>query len=201
MLKKIFVLLILINLNASLLANELIGANLNNISISNLSQAVNTTKEKLDDPRLKNQIVKATVTVNIKAPVDKVWSILTDFKNYPDIFTKIESCNILRQKNNLVYIESFLKPQMFVKQTCQHTINDLSSGPNKLSWYMLDGNFQYMEGSWKLIAKNNGKICQAYYTIKTIPGSVIPKSLVNVALNMVQHEVVNSLKDACEKVN
>ncbi len=200
---KILIALIILNfitLN-NLFAKDLVSYNINSITLSSLMESINLTKEQLNTPQNKRKVVEATVEVQINAPVSKVWAILTDFKNYPVIFSKIETCNVLKCNKSLVYIESFLKPQMFVKQTCQHTVNDLSQGPNRLSWYMLDGNFQYLEGSWQLLPQAEGKICKAIYTIKTIPGSVIPKGLVNVALSMIQHEVVNSLKMACEKTS
>ena len=80
----------------------------------------------------KTKLAKATVETTIKAPKEFVWNALTDFSRYPHIFPKVKSCQVLKREGQLVYIESFLKPQLFVNEQCQHTINDLQNKPDSL---------------------------------------------------------------------
>lgn len=66
----------------------------------------------------KTKLAKATVETTIKAPKEFVWNALTDFGRYPHIFPKVKSCQVLKREGQLVYIESFLKPQLFVNEQC-----------------------------------------------------------------------------------
>ena len=145
------------------------------------------------------RVSRSTITCKIAAPRDFVWKILTDFPNYPRYFSKIESCHVTKQEGDLVFIESFLKQQMFVSERCQHTVNDLSCRPEHLSWKLLDGNFRHVEGSWQLQAVDNGNRCYITYTLQVDAGPVIPSPLASFALHLVQHDIVESLKKSAEK--
>jgi ribosome-associated toxin RatA of RatAB toxin-antitoxin module len=109
------------------------------------------------------KVARTTVELVIKAPREVVWKKLTDFDNYPQLFPRVKSCQVLKRESESVYLESVLKPQLFVKQATQHTINDLGGSPNVLRWRMLDGNFKSAVGEWTLSPTDGGKYCKARY--------------------------------------
>ncbi|CAN5259664.1 hypothetical protein BH11CYA1_BH11CYA1_01860 [soil metagenome] len=145
------------------------------------------------------KLAKATVETTIKAPKEYVWNALTDFGRYPRIFPKVKSCQVLKREGQLVYIESFLKPQLFVNEQCQHTINDLQAKPDCLRWKMVDGTFKAVEGEWQLKSVNGGRHCQVKYTLEVDPGPAIPRPIANLALKMTQKEIVSTFKLVVEK--
>ncbi|MFA7338598.1 MAG: SRPBCC family protein [Candidatus Obscuribacterales bacterium] len=147
----------------------------------------------------KTKLAKATVETTIKAPKEFVWNALTDFSRYPRIFPKVKSCQVLKREGQLVYIESFLKPQLFVNEQCQHTINDLQNKPDCLRWKMVDGTFKAVEGEWQLKSVNSGRHCQVKYTLEVDPGPAIPRPIANMALKMTQKEIVGNFKQVVEK--
>jgi ribosome-associated toxin RatA of RatAB toxin-antitoxin module len=147
----------------------------------------------------KTKLAKATVETTIKAPKEYVWNALTDFSRYPRIFPKVKSCQVLKREGQLVYIESFLKPQLFVNEQCQHTINDLQNKPDCLRWKMVDGTFKAVEGEWQLKSVNSGRHCQVKYTLEVDPGPAIPRPIANMALKMTQKEIVGNFKQVVEK--
>jgi ribosome-associated toxin RatA of RatAB toxin-antitoxin module len=150
----------------------------------------------------KRKYAHASSTVFIHAPQALVWKILVDFEHYPDMFSRIKTCHITKRENGFLYAETYLKPQMFVKTLCQHTVTDITQGPNYVQWKMLDGNFSSVVGSWRLSTKKDKKgrpVCQADYVLEADPGPVIPSPLVSFCLHMIEHEVVSLFKQQCEK--
>ncbi len=138
------------------------------------------------------------VSATINAPADRVWGILTDFSSYPKVFSKIESTTVQKREGSLVYIESVLRKQMFVKNTVQHVTNDLSGKPGNLKWQMTDGNFKHLDGEWTITPESNDR-CKINYRLAVDAGSVVPSGLVSFALRFMQHEIVNDLKAYVEK--
>lgn len=144
------------------------------------------------------KLARSTMTFEINTPREFVWAVLVDFANYPQCFKRIETCTVTKTEGPLVFIESQLKKQMFVKQTCQHTINDLSRKPEHLKWRLLDGNFKWVDGSWELKPAGADKTTVTYF-LEVDPGPIIPAKLVSWALHFVQKEIIDALKERTEK--
>jgi ribosome-associated toxin RatA of RatAB toxin-antitoxin module len=156
--------------------------------------------DKIRESR-KRKYAQSSSTVLIYAPEPIVWKVLTDFDQYPKMFKRIETCHITKREHGLLFAETYLKPQMFVKKLCQHTVTDISQGPHFLQWKMLDGNFSSVYGSWTLSMSHDKKgvpVCSATYTLEADPGPVIPGPMVSFLLHQIEHEVVTSFKKGCE---
>jgi ribosome-associated toxin RatA of RatAB toxin-antitoxin module len=160
------------------------------------------TEPKVDNkssaPKENSHLPEDTLNATINAPVEHVWKVLSDFSNYPRIFDRVKEVNITKREGDLVYIESKLKPHMFVNTEVQHTVNDLSGKPGVLKWQLLDGNFKHIDGLWEI--KSTGeRTCHVSYTLKVDPGPFIPGKMVSFLLHFVEKEVVVSLKKYAEK--
>jgi ribosome-associated toxin RatA of RatAB toxin-antitoxin module len=156
--------------------------------------------DKIRESR-KRKYAHASSTVQIYAPEPIVWEVLIDFEQYPKIFKRMDTCHITKREHGLLFAETYLKPQMFVKKLCQHTVTDVSQGPHFLQWKMLDGNFSSVYGSWTLSQEQDKKgspVCTATYTLEADPGPVIPGPMVSFILHQLEHEVVSAFKKACE---
>lgn len=161
-----------------------------------LANVVKEAEKSTQDQLGKNnkKVAKSVTHLVVNSSPQAVWETLTDFDHYPQIFSRMKSCAVTKREGDLVYVESHLKPQMFVQQTVQHTINNLSAKPHELTWRMIDGNFASCEGSWKLKSIDSGKRCEVTYTLSVDPGPVIPAYLVSFTLKFVQKDIVNSVK-------
>ena len=147
----------------------------------------------------KVKLSRSVFETTIKAPREYVWATLTDFPRYPDIFPRMKSCQVLKREGGLVYLETHLKQQMFVKQEIQHTVNDLSGKPDVLKWKMLDGNFKTVIDEWKIQADpQKTDSCKVSYTLEVDPGPVIPKPMASMALKIIQKEIVANVKQVVE---
>jgi len=149
-----------------------------------------------DPPNVK--LSKASTDVVINAPQEYVWEKLTTFSTYPKLFPRLKTCQVLKKEGDLVLIESLLKPQMFVTQPCQHTINDLEDKPDSLKWKLTDGNFKAVEGEWELKSIDGGQRTQVKYTMEVDPGPLIPRPVIVLALKMIQREAITSVKASVE---
>jgi ribosome-associated toxin RatA of RatAB toxin-antitoxin module len=149
-----------------------------------------------DPPGVKYSRLSTDIVIN--APQQFVWDRLVNFNSYPTLFPRLKTCQVVKKEGNLVYIESYLKPQMFINQPCQHTINDLEDKPDTLKWKLTDGNFKAVEGEWKLRSIDDGQHTDVRYTMEVDPGPLIPRPIINLALKMVQREAVNNVKSAVE---
>jgi uncharacterized membrane protein len=176
------------------------GAEGNDDTVRQNNVYANQYFDKIREGR-KRKYAQASSTVQIYAPVSIVWKVLIDFEKYPEIFKRMDSCHITKREHGLLFAESYLKPQMFVKKLCQHTVTDISQGPHFLQWKMLDGNFSSVYGSWTLSEGQDKKavpVCVATYTLEADPGPVIPGPMVSFVLHQLEHEVVSLFKKACE---
>lgn len=150
-------------------------------------------KKKRKDKQQGIILSQSSVRVEVNAPAEQVYQTLTNFDLYPQIFKRIKSCAVTRREGDLVYVETFLKPQMFVKQQCQHTINDLKGGPGRLEWTQLDGNFKHVDGTWEIRSLKADRT-EVTYTLRLDAGPVVPSQLVSFLLKFVQKEVTGQLK-------
>ena len=145
-----------------------------------------------------SRITHSVFETTIQAPKEQVWRALTDFSNYGRTFPRVKSCKVLAKQGECVHLETVLKPQMFVRNEVQHTINDMSGKPNLLTWRMLDGNFKSATGEWRLSDGADGHSCKARYTLEVDGGAIIPKSLLGMVMKVVQKEIVNNVKEKVE---
>lgn len=154
-------------------------------------------KRNLDKPK-SPRLAESTLIFNVNAPADRVWDTLVDFDAYPSIFKRIKTCTITKRDGDAAYVETYLKPQMFVKQSCQHTVNYLRSKPERLEWRQLDGNFKHVEGSWDIQPIQASSTSRVTYNIKVDAGQFVPSPLVSFLLKFVQKEVAKELKSYIE---
>jgi ribosome-associated toxin RatA of RatAB toxin-antitoxin module len=147
--------------------------------------------EDKEESKLHGRMAESTITVTVKAPMDHTWKTLVDFGKYPDIFDRISSVNITKTEDNLVYVESHLKPQLFVRKEVQHTVCDVSGKPDVLRWRQVDGNFNDVHGEWYLKSLS-ATTTQVKYHLATDPGPIVPRALVSFLLHFIQREIVTS---------
>ena len=142
-------------------------------------------------------LVSSTLKTVIKADDTTIWNNLIDFVSYPLIFKRIQSVEITKRDGDFVYVESRLKPHLFIKHPTQQMVNDLSAGPKILKWRMINGNFSYVAGQWEIEPRANNT-CLVKYTLSVEPGPVIPDFLVNLVFHYVQQEIVSQFKHYVE---
>jgi ribosome-associated toxin RatA of RatAB toxin-antitoxin module len=148
------------------------------------------------DANRKKHLATAVTSFEVAAPRTVVWQTLTDFPKYPELFKRIKTCRVTKREGDIVFIESMMKSQLFIKP-CQHTINDLAKGPGTLKWKLLDGNFKSVEGIWSLEPCKGGDHTKVTYLIEVEPG-MVPQGIVSMFMKAIQKEAVVSVTSASE---
>jgi ribosome-associated toxin RatA of RatAB toxin-antitoxin module len=143
-------------------------------------------------------VARGIVQMQINAPREAVWHVLTNFSSYPEVFNRIQSCKVTKKEGALVFTESLLKPHMFLNQPWQHAVNDLTNAPSVLTWHATDGNFKSMGGKWELRSNPSDSQCTAVYTLEVDPGGCVPPPLVSFLMHSMQKEIVTSVKKSAE---
>ena len=163
---------------------------------SGSGSAASTNSSGTDDRPRKRKWAQSSIKFPVAAPQDVVWSVLIDFDRYPEIFKRIESCKVTKRDGDIVFTESYLKPQLFVRERLNHTSVNLSRKPDAFNWKLLDGNFKGAEGRWDMKPIDKTKT-EVTYTVAVDPGPVIPATLVSWVLHMVVKEVVDGVQNTC----
>jgi len=148
--------------------------------------------------KLPKGMAESSISILIAAEPATVWKTIVGFEEYPNFFKRIKTSEITRKEGDFIYIETQLKPQMFVKNSMQHTVCCLSNGPSRMNWKQLDGNFKHVDGSWDLASAQGGRT-NLTYTLHVDAGTIVPPSMVSFLLKFVQKEVVGQLKNYIEK--
>lgn len=145
----------------------------------------------------KKKCARGVVSTEIAAPPEVIWALLTDFPRYPKIFKRLDGCQITKREGDHVFVASYLKGQLFVKERCQHVVNDLSGAPNILRWHAIDGNFKSLDGCWDISTLQKDRTLLTY-TLEVDAGPIIPGALVGFILHSVQKEVLGEVKKCAE---
>lgn len=98
------------------------------------------------------------------AAPEKVWQVLTDFKNYSRYYESVVQSEVRSQKGNNtnVYVKfDFPFPVGDIWVLNQYT---LDKGAKRLSWKMLEGNLKNSDGagSWSLAPYKGGRTLATY---------------------------------------
>lgn len=170
------------------------------IAKENSQKSASDTQMPVYEPgkKLPKGMAESAVSIIISAEPKTVWNALTDFSIYPDIFKRIKTSEITRKEGDFVFLETYLKPQMFVKNQVQHTVSNIADSPNRINWKQLDGNFKHVDGSWDLAAVDGGKT-KLTYTLHVDAGTIVPANMVAFFLKFIQREVVAQVKQYVEK--
>lgn len=145
------------------------------------------------------RLARVVTVTEVKAPAKTVIDLLSDFPRFPEFMKRVKTVTVTRQEGNLVFTESYLKPQMFVSQTCNHTITQLHSKPNTIEWVLIDGNFPSASGRWEIESSSDAN-CKVTYTVAVDPGPMIPANVVSIGLRLVQKELVSGMRARAEEI-
>ncbi len=96
-----------------------------------------------------------TLAIIIDAPLDKVWQVITDFKNYPDFIPGHKDCNIIKKDNNEMTVESAVQFKfMGIGSTVRYTTQYILKKPELI---IVDNKKNRETGRYKLIPIDEGK--------------------------------------------
>lgn len=139
-------------------------------------------------------MAKTKVSIDIKAPIKKVYEVITDFENYPKFISGTKSAKILKKNKNKMEVEF----KIDVIKTITYSIAIELDPPNGFTWSLIKGEvMKSNSGGWQLkeIDKKNTK---AFYEIEVGFGLLIPSSISKLLMDKNLPQMLKEFKERAE---
>lgn len=139
-------------------------------------------------------MAKTTTSIEIKAPIKKVFSVISDFESYPDFLSGSKKAEIVKKNGNKLQVEF----QMDLIKTITYHL-DIKLEPHKgLHWTLIKGDFMKSNnGAWKLEEIKKG-ITKATYEIEMDFGLLVPKSISSLLIGKNLPAMMKEFKERVE---
>ncbi len=140
-------------------------------------------------------MAEAIAEIDIKADIDSVYAVISDFESYPDFLKDVKSVKVEKKtkKGALVTYE------VSVVKTIKYTLETEFHPPKKLSWTLLKGDFMKSnEGYWELKETKKG-LTHAKYVIDVGFGLLVPGSVAKTLVSSTLPAMMQAFKKHIEK--
>jgi ribosome-associated toxin RatA of RatAB toxin-antitoxin module len=114
----------------------------------------------------------AVKTIEIDAPIERVYAVIVDYERYPEFLPEIERAEVVRRDGDVVEVAFSLN---LIKRLA-YTLRLVGEPERGVSWTLVDGMFTTNAGSWTLEPLDGGRTL-ATYSIQVavqifVPGSI-----------------------------
>lgn len=149
-----------------------------------------TTVEK----RGKRNYIVGTVLIN--ASPEKVWDVLVDYHNAPEVFNNLKLCEVIGQKGKAKLIRQVVgnhTPFPF-----DYVVALTEDKPHRIDWYRESGSLKEVTGSWQLEPVESGEKTKTVYSIFIDGGMFLPAWLLAPQLQGYMPVVLKSVRNKAE---
>ena len=132
----------------------------------------------------------------VAAPRERIWAVLIDYANFPEIFPDIHKMRVLSQDDHGAQVEYWVNAML----TRYHYIlyRRYDEPGRRLTWAQLTGDFKRLEGQWEIRDTPRPGVhllvCESYVDI----GSVLPVALVRMEARRKANEMGERLRNWIE---
>jgi len=140
-------------------------------------------------------MAKASTTLEINAPLKRVYEVVTDFKRYPEFVSGTQSVKILTEEKNYLEVEFKIDAVKTVTYSIAVDLEPLTS----MRWRLIKGDFMKSNnGSWSLKETKKGEITTATYDIEVGFGFLVPSSIANLLISKHLPKMLSEFKQRAE---
>ena len=133
-------------------------------------------------------------TITINAPVEKCWSVISDYERYPEFLPEVKKIRTLNRRGAEVDVQYEAEVVKIIK----YTVHMKEEGPKKLSWSFIDGEFMKdNKGGW-VLEDAGGGTTRATYNIAVEVGMLVPKTIVNALVETQLPKLLENFKKRIE---
>jgi coenzyme Q-binding protein COQ10 len=147
-------------------------------------------------------MAEAIRSIIINVPPEKFWSLITDFKVYPEFLSeirKVTTSDAGGGKTDVSYTIELTLPVLNVTKTINYTLRFTPEPPKRLSWSLVKGDMKENRGSWVLQGEGDGKT-KATYTLEIGVGLLIPKVVTTVLAEQQLPSMLDRFKKRAESL-
>ena len=118
-------------------------------------------------------MAEAERCIEVLAPPETVFAVITDYASYPDFLPEIESATVLSRSPGFARVRFVLR---VVKTVC-YTLDLVEEAPTSVRWTLREGDLRQNAGSWSLEAVQGGT--RATYSVQVEVGMFVPGAIVS----------------------
>ena len=136
----------------------------------------------------------ATRSIVIAAPMEKLFSIITDYERYPEFLSEVKRIRTANRRGNEVDVQY----EADIVKTIKYTLRLKEEKPSRVSWSFIEGEFMKdNKGGWTLEDVGNGQT-KATYNIDVTLGALVPKTLVTALVDTQLPKMLEAFKKRAE---
>ncbi|MCE9624503.1 MAG: SRPBCC family protein [Deltaproteobacteria bacterium] len=138
----------------------------------------------------------ATASIEIEAPIKKVFEVISDFESYPDFLNETREVVVEKKSGKGARVTFTINLIKKIRYTLDIKLNP----PSGLSWTLVEGDLMKANnGGWKLSEVKKG-ITQAVYEIDMDLGSMVPKAISNKLIGTNLPTMMKQFKERAEEL-
>jgi coenzyme Q-binding protein COQ10 len=139
----------------------------------------------------------ATASVSIRAPVARVWRVMTDCARAPEFVPNLRTCRVLERHPGGRLVEHRVKPFRLLPELVSR-FEERWDEPRRIDFHRVGGDFATLEGSWELEpVGEQGTLVR--YTVTIEPGFPVPGWYLRRAVRQDLVRLLGALRDRVER--
>ena len=140
-------------------------------------------------------MVRFSQSISIKAPLERVFEVISDFEHYADFLKGIESTEVLSSGKSKQRVKFALNLMTKIHYTLEFKL----SPPDSITWTFVEGEFMKdNSGSWKLKQLDKG-VTDATFTTDIEFPFWVPKSMAESTLSAEMPKMLEGFKKESER--
>ena len=137
----------------------------------------------------------ATRSIVINAPMEKLFSVITDYEKYPEFLPEVKKIRLGTRTGNQIDVHYEAEIVKIIK----YSLRLKEEKPNKVSWSFIEGEFMKdNKGGWVLEDLGAGKI-KATYSSEVTVGMLVPKTIINALVDTQLPKTLEAFKKRAER--
>lgn len=139
----------------------------------------------------------ASKSIVIKAPVDRIYGLITNYAAYKDFIPEVRAVQILEQSGDVATVEYDAEIIKRIKYTLRHQ----GHPPDRLTWTFVKGDFMKdNKGSWELKDLGDGTT-EVTYNIEVKLGPLVPGKIVDTLIGTSLPKLLENFKKQAEQAS
>ncbi len=152
---------------------------------------------KVSEQRLGNKTF-AVGSVVVNAHAEKIWQILTDYNNAPDIFSNLQKCEVVQDKGANKLVRQLVHPKG-TPIKLDYIVAIKETAPTLMEWHRQSGALKEVAGSWRLEPNDETGTTRVTYSIYIDGGLLLPAWLLRGQSKNYLPELLHAIKQASEQ--
>ena len=140
----------------------------------------------------------AVGSVVVNASAEKIWQILTDYHNAPDVFSNLQKCEVVEDKGANKLVRQSVHPKG-TPVKLEYIVAIKETAPTLMEWHRQSGALKEVAGSWRLEPNQETGTTKVTYSIYIDGGLLLPAWLLRGQSKNYLPELLLSLKQVSEK--